>query len=125
MYGGYKEILPFVLFGFANMLNYGIYSGLWSPFSLKTFEPDKANSRVIRYTPSYKSKKAVRYMLASDRAHWNIFCAQSETRIRMRNSTGLLRVESQGLSHEFLKPFSAVYPDPYSNFLRSEILGTG
>ena len=46
MYGGYKEILPFVLFGFANMLNYGIYSDLWSPFSLKTFEPDKANSRV-------------------------------------------------------------------------------
>ena len=43
----------------------------------------------------------------------------------MRNSTGLLRVESQGLSRQFLKPFSAVYPDPYSNFLRSEILGTG
>ena len=44
----------------------------------------------------------------------------------MRNSTGLLRVESQGFSRQFLKPFSAVYyPDPYSNFLRSEILGTG
>lgn len=111
MYGGYKEILPFVLFGLANMLNYGIYSDLWSPFSLKTFEPDKANSRVIRYTP-YKSKKAVRYMLASDRAHWNIFCAQSETRIRMRNSTGLLRVESQGALSPILETFLRRLPWP-------------
>ena len=43
----------------------------------------------------------------------------------MSNGTGLLRVESQGLSRQFLKPFSVVYPDPHSNFLGSEILGTG
>ena len=47
MYGVYTEILRFVLFGFANMLSYGIYSGLWSPFSLKTFEPDKCTRQTV------------------------------------------------------------------------------
>ena len=49
MYGGYTEILRFVLFGFANMLSYGIYSGLWSPFSLKTFEPDKCTRQTVEF----------------------------------------------------------------------------
>ena len=33
---GYTKILPFVLSCFANMLNYGISSVLWTPFSAKT-----------------------------------------------------------------------------------------
>ena len=64
-------------------------------------------------------------MLASDWAHGNIFCAQSEISIRMRNSTGLLRVESQGLSRQFLKPFSAVCLTRTVIFLGREILCTG
>ena len=39
------------------------------------------------------------------------FCAQSQTSVRMSRGTGLLRVASHGLSHPFLKTFTAVFPD--------------
>ena len=39
----------FALFGFANMLNYEIYSGLWSPLSLKNFEPDKCTRQTVEF----------------------------------------------------------------------------
>ena len=45
-------------------------------------------------------------MLASERAHWYIFCA------RMRNSTGLLRVESQGALSPILETFLRRLPWP-------------
>ena len=40
-----------------------------------------------------------------------LFCAQSETSIRMSRAAGLLRVASQGFSQPFLKTLAAVYPD--------------
>ena len=126
--GGYTEILPFVLLGFANVLNYGIYSGLWSPFSLKTFLPDKCTRQIVEFAGTLLRIRRARKQCTKcwlPIGHKNIFCAQSETSIRMSNGTGLLRVESQGLSRQFLKSFSAVYPDPHSNFLGSEILGIG
>ena len=126
--GGYTEILPFVLLGFANVLNYGIYSGLWSPFSLKTLLPDKCTRQTVEFAGTLLRIRRARKQCTTcwlPIGHKNIFCVQSETSIRMSNGTGLLRVESQGLSRQFLKPFSAVYPDPHSNFLGSEILGIG
>ena len=124
----YKGLYRNLTFGFANVLNYGIYSGLWSPFSLKTFLPDKCPRQIVEFAGTLPRIRRARKQCTKcwlPIGHKNIFCAQSETSIRMSNGTGLLRVESQGLSRQFLKPFSAVYPDPHSNFLGSEILGIG
>ena len=42
----------------------------------------------------------------------NIFCALSQTNIRISHGTGSLRVVSQGLPHLFLKTFAAIFPNP-------------
>ena len=43
--------------------------------------------------------------------HKHIFCAQSETSIRMSRGTGSLRVASHGLSRLSLKSFAAFFAD--------------
>ena len=103
-------------------------SGLWCPFSLKTFLPDKCTRQIVEFAGTLLRIRRARKQCTTcwlPIGHKNIFCAQSERSIRMSNGTGFLRVEPQGLSRQFLKPFSAVYPDPHSNFLGSEILGIG
>ena len=93
-----------------------------------TFELDKCTLQTVEFAGTLLRIRRARKQCATCWpliGHKNIFCAQSETNIRISNSTGLLLVESRGLSRQFLKPFSAVCSDPYGNFLGSEILCTG
>ena len=57
----------FVSFCFENMLNYGFYSALWAPFSLKTLLEERvpARARQVRRTVEFAAKVTRTYQPCS------------------------------------------------------------
>ena len=90
-------------------------------FSLKTLLQESSLARAKHVWPTVQFAGKLLCIRRSWKQHlrcWplighkNIFCAQSQINIRMSCGTGLLRGVSQGLSHPFLKTFTAIIPDP-------------
>ena len=103
------------------MLNYSISSVLWDPFSRKTLLEESSPARVGQVWRTVESAgKLLRIRNSRKQCDWwwppighkNIFCAQSETSIRMSRGTRSLSIASKRLFLSFLKIFAAVFPDP-------------
>ena len=109
-----------------NFTHNWIYLVSLGPFHWRLFSKKAALPREVQRTVEFAGKLLLTRSRKQRDVCWpligrkNIFCAQSEASIRISRGTGLLRVASQGLSHQFLKTFTAVFPDPTDRPLVSE-----